>query len=53
MGYGVGARTMLDKNLFLQAEVKHTTFGSEALPGDTDKIKTKNTVVSFGVGYKF
>ena len=53
MGYGIGARTMLDKNLFLQAEVKQTRFGAEAFPEDTDKIKTKNTVLSFGVGYKF
>ena len=53
IGYGFGARTMLDKNLFVQAEVKKTSFGEESFPGDTAKFKVKNTVASVGIGYKF
>jgi hypothetical protein len=52
-GFGVGIRTMLDKNLFLQVEAKQTTFDKASFPGDTDQFQVKTTNASIGIGYKF
>jgi opacity protein-like surface antigen len=52
VGYGFGLRTMLDKAWSLQAEVKHVVYGSEKFDSTTD-FKTKATIGSIGVGYKF
>jgi Outer membrane protein beta-barrel domain len=52
VGYGFGLRTMLDKAWSLQAEVKHVAYDSEKMDSATD-FKTKATIGSIGVGYKF
>lgn len=53
-GFGAGLRTMLDKNMFLQVEVKKVGYGSKSL-GDTDPVefKTSATVGTVGIGWKF
>ncbi len=54
-GFGAGIRTMLDKNLFLQVEVKRIGYGS-TLTDPTDegsRFKTSATVGTVGIGYKF
>jgi outer membrane immunogenic protein len=53
VGYGFGIRTMLDKNLSLQAEVKSIKYGSASFEGDTSTFKTTATVGTIGLGYKF
>ena len=52
MGYGFGIRTMLDKNLSLQAEIKSVKYGSESSSA-TSQFKTSATVGTIGLGYKF
>lgn len=52
-GYGFGLRTMLDKNLYVQVAVKQVYYDSERFPGDTADFKTRATLGSVGVGYKF
>lgn len=52
MGYGFGIRTMLDKNLSLQAELKSVKYGSES-SSSTSQFKTSATVGTIGLGYKF
>lgn len=51
-GFGVGVRTMLNKNMFLQVEAKQITFDKEN-PADTGPFQAKGTVGSIGIGYKF
>lgn len=54
MSYGFGMRTMLDKNLFIQAEVKRVSYNRSNFPGDTESnFKADATVGSVGIGYKF
>ncbi len=54
IGYGFGIRTMLDKNLSLQAEVKQVQYGTENFNDDgSAKFKTSATVGTIGLGYKF
>jgi outer membrane immunogenic protein len=53
MGYGFGIRTMLDKNLSLQAEVKSIKYGSKSFGDDTSTFKSTATVGSIGLSYKF
>ena len=50
-GIGFGLRTMIDKNLSLQAEIKQIKYGTETV-GDT-KFKAGATVGTIGLGYKF
>lgn len=51
MGYGVGTRIFVDKNLFVNLEWHQINFGSEtALDA---QWKPKATVGSIGIGYKF
>lgn len=52
MGYGFGIRTMLDKNLSLQAEVKNVRYGAETVVS-TAQFKTSATIGTIGLGYKF
>jgi hypothetical protein len=47
-GFGVGADSALNKNLFLRFELM-----SNKLDEKTVKLNGSNTVLSFGVGYKF
>lgn len=51
-GLGLGLRTMLDKNTFLQVEFKQVTYRSIAL-GDDASAKSKATVGTVGIGMKF
>lgn len=54
LGFGFGIRTMLDKNLSLQAEVKQVKYGAENFDDDgSAKFKTSATVGTIGLGYKF
>ena len=52
VGFGVGARTMLNKNWLAQAELKQTKF-DKATGSDGSKLDARSSVVSVGVGYKF
>lgn len=51
-GYGVGIRTMVDKNLSLNVEIKRVNYGQETTLDDVG-FKTTATVGSVGIGYKF
>jgi opacity protein-like surface antigen len=51
MGFGAGFRTMLNKNLYLQAEFLQTNFGSKNIHGID--IKISGTTGTVGLGYKF
>lgn len=54
VSYGFGIRTMIDKNLFVQAEVKRIDYDTNAFAGDTESnFKAKVTSGSVGIGYKF
>jgi opacity protein-like surface antigen len=51
MGYGVGARFLSNKNMYYQIEFIQNQYKDKE---DSSKTyKTKGSVVSFGVGYKF
>jgi opacity protein-like surface antigen len=52
-GYGFGLRTLLDKNMYVQVAVKQVYYDSERFPGDTADFKTRSTLGSVGVGYRF
>ena len=53
-GYGFGIRTMLDKNLSLQVEVKQVKYGAENWADDgSSKFKSSATLGTIGLGYKF
>ena len=52
-GFGIGIRTVLDKNLFLQIEAKQTVFDKARVSGNDVDHKTKTTTASVGIGYKF
>lgn len=54
IGYGFGMRSVLDKNLFIQVEVKRVVYDETNFKGDTEsKFKPSATVGSIGIGYKF
>jgi opacity protein-like surface antigen len=50
-GYGAGIKTMIDKNLFVQAELQYVDYGSETEDGDSFDVKTAAGIIS--IGYKF
>lgn len=52
-GFGAGLRTMIDKNMFVQVEVKQVGYGSARFDGATGDFKTSSTMGTVGVGYKF
>lgn len=52
-GVGAGLRTMIDKNMFVQVEVKRVGYGTVRLQGDTSDLKTSATMGTIGIGYKF
>lgn len=52
-GVGFGLRTMVNKNLYLQAEARRVNYDSARFEGDTTDFKTSVTVGSVGVGYRF
>ncbi len=51
MGYGAGARFLSNKNMYYQIEFIQNQYQDKDFTGST--LKTKGSVVSFGVGYKF
>lgn len=53
IGYGFGTSVLLDKNIFVKAEVQRIDFGSVAAWGDIVSIKPSATVGTLGLGYKF
>ena len=50
-GYGAGIKTMLDKNLFVQAELQYIDYGSET--DDDVKFEAKSSAGIISLGYKF
>jgi opacity protein-like surface antigen len=52
VGYGVGLRKMLDKNMYLQVGYDLNKFSDVTFSNGTTSSLQEN-VVSFGVGYKF
>lgn len=49
--YGVGIRTMIDKNLFVEVEALQYTFNSKVFSGIT--YEPSGTQANIGLGYKF
>jgi len=54
-GYGVGIRTLLDKNIYLQVEFMDNKFKSKTITIDANpvNIEPAGTVGTVGIGYKF
>jgi opacity protein-like surface antigen len=53
IGYGIGLRAHLDKNLFLQAIYDTNKYEKYNTVGNATTLENKSGVFSFGVGYKF
>ena len=55
VGYGVGVKTFLNKNIYVQAEAQLVDFGkkSETDGDDTQTVKIKSTAGILSIGYKF
>jgi opacity protein-like surface antigen len=51
VGYGLGLRGMLDKNLFFQVGYDENQFNEKTIGGVA--VKPKASIFSLGVGYKF
>ena len=51
--WGVGMKTLFNKNTFLQIEVKQTNFGAVRLDGDSTDFTIRSTSGSVGVGFMF
>jgi len=51
--WGVGMKTLFDKNTFLQVEVKQINFGAARYDGETNDFKARGTTGSVGVGFMF
>ena len=51
VGYGLGLRGMLDKNLFFQVGYDENRFNEKTIGGVA--VKPKASIFSLGVGYKF
>jgi len=51
VGYGAGIRTMVSKNLFVQAEISRSDYSEKTINGATVKPTATSGIV--GVGYKF
>ena len=54
-GYGVGIRTLLDKNIYLQVEFMDNKFKSKTITINANSINIEpaGTVGTVGIGYKF
>jgi opacity protein-like surface antigen len=52
IGYGLGLSMMVDKNVFVKAEIQQVNFNSWNI-GDGASIKPNLTVGTIGIGYKF
>ncbi len=55
IGYGVGIKTFIDKNLFVQAEAQLVDYKKKSFTEDgvTDSYKIKSTAGIVSIGYKF
>ncbi|APW41492.1 outer membrane protein [Rhodoferax saidenbachensis] len=51
LGYGIGVRSFINKNVFLQGEYVYNKYDEKTL--NTTLVKNETGVLSFGVGYKF
>jgi opacity protein-like surface antigen len=51
LGYGLGLKTMVTKNVYIQTEVMWVNYKDEVGAADTNKLKTTSGLVS--VGYQF
>ncbi len=51
IGYGLGVKSKMNKNLFLQGELVLNQYDDKTV--STDTFKSKATFLSFGVGYQF
>lgn len=52
-GLGIGLRTRMSKNLYLQAEARRVNYDSARFEGDTVDFRATMTVGSVGLGYAF
>lgn len=52
-GYGFGLRGMLDKHVYLQAEVKQLFYNTANFPGQATGFKLTGTEGLLGLGYQF
>lgn len=50
-GYGVGIRTMIDKNMYFQVEFMNATFNSKTI--GSIAIQPGGTIGTVGIGYRF
>jgi len=53
MGYGFGVRTMLDKQMYLQVEVKRIGFSTKAFDEAGVDFQPSSTIGSVGIGWRF
>lgn len=53
VGYGAGVQSYLSKNLFAQVEVMQNNYNDRSFTALSESDKSKATVLSIGVGYKF
>ena len=51
IGYGVGIRTLMDKNMYVQVEFMNSNFNSNTINGTT--VEPDGTIGTIGIGYKF
>jgi hypothetical protein len=51
--WGVGTKTLFNKNTFLQVEVKQVNFGAARFDGDTTDFTVRGTSGSVGLGFMF
>lgn len=53
IGYGAGVATMVNKNIYVKAEVQQVNFNSWNPDGDAGSLKPNLTIGTIGIGYKF
>jgi len=51
--WGLGLKTLMDKNTYVQVEVKQTNFGSAQIDGTSTDFTARGTAGSLGVGFSF
>ena len=52
-GYGLGAKYLLNKNIYALAEIQQTDFQKKSIGTDNIKVQPDSLTAIFGVGYKF
>ena len=53
VGYGLGLRTLMDKHVYLQAEIRQVFYNSFSFAGQNGSFKTSGTMGLLGIGYQF